>query len=298
MSLRLQMRVAESGLEPALKRVLVQFAWFGADDGTRIFPSVERVAWLVSQRPRQTWKIVARLRALGVLERKTLTDGGASGHLVEYVIHLEALPTRPRLNTRRRRQGASTPKHQVLNDRGLSPQTPVLQDTVLSPKHPVLKDIDSVLAPQPTVLQDSAHTVLKDSVLASHPESGTFACPPGQLLLSSRTVNTVLQDTRSNDVSSCKVSIRKAASPAARRDTFAPDTFASEPLLKKLAYEVLDEHPGMCWTDHVTRLKDVCFERELDWRPVTAHAAIGSVRRTRGLDPGAGLFGDQRQGAA
>jgi hypothetical protein len=102
MSARLVRRVHDSDLDPALKHTAVTLASLAKADGTRVCPSVARLASWLSRTPRQTQRMLARLRALGVLVPRTTTTGGA-GRIVEYVFHADALPARPSLTQERAR---------------------------------------------------------------------------------------------------------------------------------------------------------------------------------------------------
>lgn len=60
--------VLESALPARLKPYAAAFASFAAPDGSRVFPSVRRVAQHVGRSTRQTKVAIARLKRLGVLE--------------------------------------------------------------------------------------------------------------------------------------------------------------------------------------------------------------------------------------
>jgi len=89
MSGRLVSTVLESALPAWLKPYAVAFASFAADDGSRVYPSVARIARLVGRSERQTKRAVADLR-----RRRILTVVTPSTHYAatRYMFHAEQLP--------------------------------------------------------------------------------------------------------------------------------------------------------------------------------------------------------------
>jgi hypothetical protein len=91
MSGRLVTAVLESALKPALKPVAVALASVARDDGSRLFPSVAHVAWLLGRSLRPVQEHLAALRTLGVL----VVVRPASPHRATlYRFNVWALPSR------------------------------------------------------------------------------------------------------------------------------------------------------------------------------------------------------------
>jgi hypothetical protein len=97
MSGRLVTAVLESALKPALKPVAVALASVARDDGSRLFPSVAHVAWLLGRSLRPVQEHLAALRTLGVL----VVVRPASPHRATvYRFNVRALPSRAPWNAR------------------------------------------------------------------------------------------------------------------------------------------------------------------------------------------------------
>jgi Helix-turn-helix domain len=88
MSGRLVSAVFASALPAWLKPYAAAFASFAADDGTRVFPSLARVARMVGRTRRSTRRAVAELRRRGIL-----VGVAPSAHrvTVEYMLNTPAL---------------------------------------------------------------------------------------------------------------------------------------------------------------------------------------------------------------
>jgi hypothetical protein len=112
MSARLAMRVLESAIPKPLKPTAVVMALFGNDAGERIYPGVDRVAFLLGDSRRNVERNISRLRAMGVLEAQTPLQGGrlpgGRGRSVLYRLNVAALPSRAKYEPRHRRQGSET----------------------------------------------------------------------------------------------------------------------------------------------------------------------------------------------
>ena len=76
MSSRLAMAVLESDLPRSLKPTAVTLALFANDDGERCFPSVSRIAWLLSKTPKNVSSDLTELCEVGVLIPLTPRSGG------------------------------------------------------------------------------------------------------------------------------------------------------------------------------------------------------------------------------
>jgi hypothetical protein len=105
MSAKLARRVLESGLSPALKPLLTAMALFGNEDGERIYPSVDRLAFMLGKTRRSIEKQLSKLRADHVLVPVDSTAGGrlpgGRGRSVMYFLDVNALPARPPFQPRR-----------------------------------------------------------------------------------------------------------------------------------------------------------------------------------------------------
>lgn len=89
MSGRLVSAVLESALPAWLKIYAASFASFAADDGSRVYPTVARIARMATRSVRQTKRAVRELRRLGVLE--TIAPSGRNT-ATRYLFHGERLP--------------------------------------------------------------------------------------------------------------------------------------------------------------------------------------------------------------
>ena len=87
-------KVWQSALEPHLKPLAAALADIANDDGTKIYPSVAYMAWLLGRSPRQIQAGLSELRNLKVLKVVTSTSGGR-GHTTEYRLIETKLPSRP-----------------------------------------------------------------------------------------------------------------------------------------------------------------------------------------------------------
>jgi hypothetical protein len=87
------MRVLESALAPHLKFTAAALALFARDDGTEIFPSVGRVAFLIGKTERAVRGDLAALCEAGVLVPETPRTGGRS-RMTRYRLAESALPQR------------------------------------------------------------------------------------------------------------------------------------------------------------------------------------------------------------
>ena len=102
MSVTLITRVLESALESDLKPIAVVFAYHAHDDGSSLYPSIGRVAWLLGRTGRSISSAVVRLRHLGILvplAPLTTVNGhlqprGGRGRSTDYRFVVEALPAR------------------------------------------------------------------------------------------------------------------------------------------------------------------------------------------------------------
>jgi hypothetical protein len=100
MSARLAMRVWESALPPHLKALAGVMALFANDEGENIYPSVGRLAWLVSKTDRRVRADLTSLINMGVLIPTTARDGGGAGRgrSTRYELDVSALPVRAQWN--------------------------------------------------------------------------------------------------------------------------------------------------------------------------------------------------------
>ena len=89
MSISVIQAVFESALGPHLRLTALAVANFAADDGTRIYPSVDTLAKMTGKRPRAIKNDLRALRALGVLVPDNLRGG--RGKTTRYTMNLAAL---------------------------------------------------------------------------------------------------------------------------------------------------------------------------------------------------------------
>ncbi len=95
MSVSLAIAVYNSALQCHLKATLAPVALiYGDDHGYRIYPSVDRWAWLASKTPRQLSSDLSVLCAMGVLVPRAGRAGGRK-RTSEYWLNVDALPKRP-----------------------------------------------------------------------------------------------------------------------------------------------------------------------------------------------------------
>lgn len=99
MSARIAKLVLASGLPAHLKPVAVTLALFGDEQGESIFPSVGRVAYLLSTSPSTVKRALRDLRTCGALQVKSSLnkDGqpaGGRGRTTRYSLNVAALPAR------------------------------------------------------------------------------------------------------------------------------------------------------------------------------------------------------------
>jgi len=92
MSGRLTGLVWESGLKSQLKPYAAVLAGFAADDGSRVRPSIARLAWMLGKTERQVQAAMADLRKTGVL---LVRFPHAPGRPTTYHFDVSALPIRP-----------------------------------------------------------------------------------------------------------------------------------------------------------------------------------------------------------
>jgi hypothetical protein len=119
---KLAMRVFESGLSPTLKPTAATMALFGNDAGERIYPSVDRLAYLMGLTRRTVERQLSELRAIGVLVPESSISGGrlpgGRGRSVLYRLNVEALPTRNGFEPRHHR-----PRHHRQGSESTNPDT-------------------------------------------------------------------------------------------------------------------------------------------------------------------------------
>jgi hypothetical protein len=89
MSGRLVSLVLESNLPAWVKPYAVAFASFASDDGSKVFPTVKRIARMVSRSERATQTAIAHLRRLRVLE---VVAPAGRNTATRYQFHSERLP--------------------------------------------------------------------------------------------------------------------------------------------------------------------------------------------------------------
>ena len=89
MSGRVVSSVLESALPAWVKPYAVAFASFAADDGSKVFPGIKRIARLVSRSERQARRAVRELRRLRVLE---IVAPSGRAQAARYHFHCERLP--------------------------------------------------------------------------------------------------------------------------------------------------------------------------------------------------------------
>ena len=68
MSIALIGRCWSYNLSQTEKLVLIAMAWFGDDDGSNIFPTVDQIAGMVGLTRRGTQKVIRRLQKFGIIE--------------------------------------------------------------------------------------------------------------------------------------------------------------------------------------------------------------------------------------
>ena len=90
----------EADLKHPEQSILVAMADHARDDGTKVFPSVERIAWKTGYSVRQVHRIIANLKAMGVL---VVVKTGKKGENTEYRIVLSKAPKKMPFNEWRNR---------------------------------------------------------------------------------------------------------------------------------------------------------------------------------------------------
>jgi hypothetical protein len=110
MSGALVTQVFDSALPRMLKPIAAALATFADDDGTSMFPSVARVAWMLGVHPRHARRAVSALRAMGVL---VVRQRPAPGRTTRYYFDAAALPERPSFVARQLGLDFSTDFHSV-----------------------------------------------------------------------------------------------------------------------------------------------------------------------------------------
>jgi hypothetical protein len=89
MSVKLMAQVWERQLDHAEQSVLLAMADHAHDDGSHVFPSINRIAWKTDYSPRQVKRIGKKLRDSGIL---VLVAAATRGNPTEYRINLNAAP--------------------------------------------------------------------------------------------------------------------------------------------------------------------------------------------------------------
>jgi len=89
MSGRVVSLVLESALPAWLKIYAAAFASFASDDGSKVFPTLKRIARMVGKSERQAQRATTELRRLAILE--VLTPSGRAT-ATRYHFHVERLP--------------------------------------------------------------------------------------------------------------------------------------------------------------------------------------------------------------
>ena len=109
MSARLARAVFDSALDPSLKPLMVALALFADQDGGNVYPSIDRLVFMVGGSRRTVERGISRLRTLGVIIPITSTAGGrmrgGRGRPVHYQIDSSALPSRAAYKPRHTRRG-------------------------------------------------------------------------------------------------------------------------------------------------------------------------------------------------
>ena len=94
MSKALVLAVFERDLPAPEKHVLTIMAWFGSDDGTNIFPSIETLCHHTGYRRRNVQKIIDRLKKRGILVLQ-MRMGRRRGFVPVYKMELNKAPLLP-----------------------------------------------------------------------------------------------------------------------------------------------------------------------------------------------------------
>lgn len=92
MSVTLIWQVLDSALPPSLKLAAIEYASYADPDGSRVYPSLGRVAWRLGVTRRQAQRKTSTLIDLGILVR---VKRAAPGRTSSYVFKADALPRRP-----------------------------------------------------------------------------------------------------------------------------------------------------------------------------------------------------------
>ncbi len=87
-------KVWHSGLSPRLKPLAAALADIADQDGSNIYPSVARMAWLVGCSERTVQYQLHELVALGVLVADPTTTRGGRGRTTDYCMDADSLPER------------------------------------------------------------------------------------------------------------------------------------------------------------------------------------------------------------
>jgi hypothetical protein len=88
MSAKLMGQVWELDLPHGEQLVMLALADHGEDDGSQIFPSVDRLAWKTGYKTRQVQNILRALESRGLIEKVAYPLGGR-GHATEYKMNIE-----------------------------------------------------------------------------------------------------------------------------------------------------------------------------------------------------------------
>ena len=99
--------------------VLLAMAENAEPDGTKCFPSIDRIAWKAGYKPRNVIDIIRELRGLGILEEVTPAMGTRAA---EYTIHLDLAPIKPAFEEWQRTNG----RHRHVPARGNRHSAPTL----------------------------------------------------------------------------------------------------------------------------------------------------------------------------
>ncbi len=99
-------KVWQSALDPELKPLAAALADIARNDGSKIYPSVAYVCWLLGRSERGVQAGLAKLREAQIIS--IVRQGGGRGNATEYCMNVEALPTRvPWGETRAEQNGAA-----------------------------------------------------------------------------------------------------------------------------------------------------------------------------------------------
>jgi hypothetical protein len=148
------------------REVLLALADYAEDDGTRVYPSVGRLAWKTDLSERQIQRALANLRERGLIVPVRYASGG-KGHATEYRIDLSKGELKPAY--------AADQKGDVI----VSPFEEVNGDVIVSPLPGSKGDISSKLSTKGDVIVSPFADELEEQRVTFPASKGDISTPKG-----------------------------------------------------------------------------------------------------------------------